>query len=269
MEKYCRNCGNKGHLYRECNNPILSFGIILYYTDDKDNTEIIMIERKDSLAFIEFIRGKYYNINNNDYIQLIIDRMSKEEKQKLLDNTFDELWSNLWLNTDNINYKIKREYSKSKVLFNNLKKKKDFNLKYFIKKSTTNYINNEWELPKGRRENYENNKECAIREVYEETNIKYDMYSLLDYITPINEEYTGINNVRYKHNYYMGKMNQKVNIHINKKNKNQCSEVKNIKWLNEEGCLNLIRNYDENKKDVIKYFFNLIKEIEKYGTLEE
>ena len=269
MERYCRNCGNKGHSYRECNNPILSFGIILYHTDEEDKTEIIMIERKDSLAFIEFIRGKYYNIYNHDYIQLIIDRMSTEEKQRLLENTFDELWTNLWLNTDNINYKIKREYSKSKVLFNNLKDRKDLNLKYFIDHSASNYTNNEWELPKGRRENYENNKECAIREVNEETNIKHEMYSLLDYITPINEEYTGINNVRYKHNYYMGKMKQRVDVYMNEENKDQQSEVRNIKWLTEEEGLNSIRDYDENKKSVIKYFFNLIKEIEKYGTLEE
>ena len=30
MEKYCRNCGNWGHIYKECKNPILSYGIILY-----------------------------------------------------------------------------------------------------------------------------------------------------------------------------------------------------------------------------------------------
>ena len=95
------------------------------------------------------------------------------------------------------------------------------------------------------------------------------MYSLLDYVTPINEEYTGINNVRYKHNYYMGKMKQRVNVYMNEQNKNQQSEVKDIKWLTEEECLNSIRDYDENKKNVIKYFFNLVKEIEKYGTLEE
>jgi hypothetical protein len=94
------------------------------------------------------------------------------------------------------------------------------------------------------------------------------MYSLLEYITPINEEYTGINNVRYKHNYYMGKMKQKVNVYMNEQNNNQQSEVKGIKWLTEEECLSSIRDYDENKKNIIKYFFKLLKEIEKYGTLK-
>ena len=53
MEKYCRNCGNHGHLYHECNNPILSYGVIIYHKDKDDKIEIVMIERKDSLAFID------------------------------------------------------------------------------------------------------------------------------------------------------------------------------------------------------------------------
>ena len=27
---YCGNCGKCGHIYRECNEPIISVGIILY-----------------------------------------------------------------------------------------------------------------------------------------------------------------------------------------------------------------------------------------------
>ena len=64
MEKeiYCNNCGNKGHLYKNCRHPILSYGIILYDDTDKTNLKIVMIERKDSIAYIEFLRGKYKSI---------------------------------------------------------------------------------------------------------------------------------------------------------------------------------------------------------------
>ena len=41
---YCRNCGKKGHKYKECFNPRLSYGIILF----NEKKQIIMIERKDS-----------------------------------------------------------------------------------------------------------------------------------------------------------------------------------------------------------------------------
>ena len=54
MEKYCNNCGNEGHYYRECRYPILSYGIILYDDSEKENIKIVLIERKNSLSYIEF-----------------------------------------------------------------------------------------------------------------------------------------------------------------------------------------------------------------------
>ena len=90
---YCRNCGKKGHKYKECRNPRLSYGIILF----NDKKQIIMIERKDSISFIEFIRGKY-KLGNNEYIQLLFNRMSNLEKEKIKTSTFKELWDNLWYN---------------------------------------------------------------------------------------------------------------------------------------------------------------------------
>ena len=57
MEKYCNNCGNKGHLYRNCRHPILSYGIFIYTKDKNGEYETILVERKDSLAsFQEFSR---------------------------------------------------------------------------------------------------------------------------------------------------------------------------------------------------------------------
>ena len=64
MEKYCNNCGNKGHYYRNCRHPILSYGIILYKENKDNQINIVMVERKDTLAYIEFLRGKYKSIYN-------------------------------------------------------------------------------------------------------------------------------------------------------------------------------------------------------------
>ena len=71
MEKYCNNCGNKGHLYRNCRHPILSYGIFIYTKGKNGEYETILVERKDSLAYIEFLRGKYKYIRNKAYIQLL------------------------------------------------------------------------------------------------------------------------------------------------------------------------------------------------------
>ena len=45
-------------------------------------------------------------------------------------------------------------------------------LETIINECTTDYKSNEWEIPKGRRSGNENNKDCAIRQFNEETNIK-------------------------------------------------------------------------------------------------
>ena len=146
MEKYCNNCGNKGHYYRNCRHPILSYGIFLYKENkEKHNIDIVMVERKDTLAYIEFLRGKYKSIHNTEYIQLLFNRLSIHEKEKLITYEFNELWKMLWIHTDTINRKIQNEYNLSEKLFNGLKKgyynkdKEFINLQYFIDKSDTNY----------------------------------------------------------------------------------------------------------------------------------
>ena len=80
MDKsYCNNCGNYGHVYKNCRHPILSYGIILYHKCKKTNEiKIVMIERKDSLSYIEFLRGKYSSIFNLEYLKLLFSRMSSD-----------------------------------------------------------------------------------------------------------------------------------------------------------------------------------------------
>jgi len=264
MEKYCNNCGNKGHLYRNCRHPILSYGIFVYNKDEKGDYQTILVERKDSLAYIEFLRGKYKSIRNREYIQLLFNRLSQEEKVKLITHEFEELWSMLWIHVETINRKIQNEYKHSMGLFNSLRKGYTdkgelINLQYFIDHSNTDYTSNEWEIPKGRRNHGENNRECAIREFQEETNIPPSSYRLFNNIIPLIEEYTGINNVRYKHVYYIGELIKPCKLYIDKSNKDQYTEIKDIKWANESKANLLIREYNQDKLNVTNEFFNFIK----------
>tara|TARA_B100000686_G_scaffold348271_2_gene438877 strand:- start:717 stop:1568 length:852 start_codon:yes stop_codon:yes gene_type:complete len=271
MDNYCNNCGNYGHIYKNCRHPILSYGIILYNKEKETNIyRILLVERKDSLSYIEFIRGKYKNPLNYDYIHLLVTRMTGEEKKKLLQHDFDTLWKELWIHIDTVNQRIQKEYLKSKIIFNQLKEgniKKDknvYSLQSIIETSSDEYRMNEWEIPKGRRKKYENNKECAIREFREETNIEYKSYQLINNIIPLIEEYRGINNVRYKHIYYIGEINELIKLEVNMENKDQYTEIKNIEWLTEEECYQRIRHYDLNKKGVIQDVFKFLQTDSKY-----
>ncbi len=262
MEKnYCNNCGNYGHTYKLCRHPVLSYGIILFNKDEDGLYRIVMVERKDSISFIEFIRGKY-KINNIEYLNLLFSRLSTNETLKLRDNNFETLWNKLWIHTETINDRIKREYKRSLELFNHLKIREGNNLCDLIKNIKTDYLHNEWEIPKGRRKKHETNKECAIREFNEETNIDTSMYRFFNNIIPLYEEYTGINNVKYKHIYYLAYSDTLYNLKIDQLNKDQYTEIKDIQWLTEEECLQLIRDHDITKRDLIKKLFTFLKNYE-------
>ena len=81
-DEFCNNCGKFGHNTNDCKMPITSIGIILFrYMDDK--LQYLMIRRKDSFGFVDFIRGKY-GTNNDIYLRRIIDEMTISEKDKKL-----------------------------------------------------------------------------------------------------------------------------------------------------------------------------------------
>ena len=73
---FCNNCGKIGHLFHQCKIPITSIGIIAFRIKD-NKIEYLLIRRKDSISFVDFLRGKY-NLNNKYYILKLISRMTKD-----------------------------------------------------------------------------------------------------------------------------------------------------------------------------------------------
>ena len=267
---YCNNCGLKGHMQRDCHNPVLSCGNLIFRKDTEE-PKVLMIQRKDSLCYIEFIRGKY-DVFNIDYIQILIDKFTLDEKRSVINQSFDELWSTLWMidiNTIQKNSDYYKGYEKFKRLSEGFHfKKKDIfiNLQYFIDNSKTNYMMTEWEFPKGRRNHRESDLECAIREFQEETNYNSDDYCLIKNINPFNEEFVGENYVRYKYIYYIGYLtNLEKEIFIDESNKDQVTELKDIKWLTKTEALNIVRDYHHTRVKIINDIFQLIDSLsEKY-----
>jgi hypothetical protein len=63
---YCNNCGIAGHTFNNCKFPITSVGIIAYRYNLRGEREYLLIRRKDTIGYIEFMRGKY-SLNKNAY----------------------------------------------------------------------------------------------------------------------------------------------------------------------------------------------------------
>ena len=242
---YCNNCGNEGHLYRHCRLPVLSYGILCI---DKD--KVLMIQRKDSLSYIEFLRGKY-DIYDSKYLVKLFNGCSLEERDNIKNLSFDELWIKLWFSLDpkKQTERMIKEYNTSKEKFNILKNN---NLNELLDNCDTNYTTPEWEFPKGRRNNRETNIKCATREFEEETDLTDKEYILLDDVAPLSEEYIGSNGVRYKHIYYIAFYKGSRELKINTERYEQYTEISDIAWLSFDDCFKILRNEQLTKKDVLK-----------------
>ena len=83
--QFCNNCGKTGHLYHTCKKPITSSGVICVHKESHLNKYLIIC-RKDTLGYVDFVRGKY-PIYNKTYIQNLFNEMTIQEKHFLLENT--------------------------------------------------------------------------------------------------------------------------------------------------------------------------------------
>ena len=174
---FCNNCGKIGHLFHQCKLPITSIGVICFRIVN-NNIELLLIRRKDSLSFLDFMRGKY-NLENYNYIKKLFNRMTKNEQHLILNNDFDYLWKNLWGNS--INNIYKSEEKLSKIKFYKLKNgyfvdNTNINMKDLIQECNSLYEFPEWGFPKGRRNYQEKDLNCGIREFDEETGYKKKIY---------------------------------------------------------------------------------------------
>lgn len=285
---YCNNCNNYGHLNKKCIYPYTSNGVISFiinkfdikkmdelekYIEKRINENIkeneenienedikfIMVQRKNSLGYIEFIRGKYNeNIMDcneklenllNPSINYLIKQMNVEEINNIINCEFDELWLKLWNNNGIHNNYHLMEYNNSKIKFYLIRQKYK---KEDLKKPA--YSFNEWGFPKGRRNKYENDLECALREFNEETNIKKENLHVFNKINKIQENMIGTNGVKYLHNYFLAYVNDYTEI------KTDNCEIGDIQLLTINECLNLIRPYHIEKKNVLKKIFLIINE---------
>lgn len=258
-ENYCGNCGEEGHTYRRCLAPIISLGVILYKVVDS-KIYYLMVQRRDTLGFVEFMRGKY-NLENSKYIYELFKIMTETERIKLLNNDFDYLWQNLWMNK-NLK-KFQNEYNNSKKKFNILKRGTtidgdELSLLSIHKTVSIFYKTPEWGFPKGRRNNRESDLSCAKREFEEESGYSSSNYLIDNTIEPIIELFSGTNNIRYKHIYYIGLSLEDINLTINKDNFNQVSEISKIKWFEFDEAYTSIRPYNLEKKEVLKKTHELL-----------
>jgi ADP-ribose pyrophosphatase YjhB (NUDIX family) len=215
---------------------------------------------------IEFVRGKY-DVTNFDYIIKLFNMMTFDEKRILREyDSFDMIRTSIGLKKE---YNYKTEYENAKNKFMILKQNPICDqVNSLLDKSYTKWTTPEWGIPKGRRNNWETDIECAIREFVEETGIKYKNINVYRNIKPVEELYTGINGVIYKHIYFIADIKDTPDSHenINRVEKGGFInyEISNIKLFSLTESHKLIRPYYVSKLNAIKKGFQITEAISTY-----
>lgn len=293
----CANCGGGGHTFRACDLPITSFGVVCFRrvphhdttTSERgvghegDEQEFLLVQRKDSLCYVEFIRGKY-SLQNRGYVSRLLSNMTHGERTRLLTLSFDDLWCNFW--KDDRSKRFMNEYNQSRTRFEALRtgfglrtaasgEIVDVDLASLISTSAPGYEETEWGFPKGRRNIDESDIDCAMREFTEETGVLgTDVLSVRPF-KAFEETFVGSNKVRYRHVYYVFEAISQdllqgeegsgpprpVSIH-------QSREISRVAWFTRDEVLARIRVSNVERREMFNKLCNYVHtaSVQKPGT---
>lgn len=211
-----------------------------------------MVKRKDSMAYMEFIRGKY-DPSDSAYIQRLMKNMTKQEQERIVTSDFDTLWTTLWgIGRDTHS----TEYFTAKQHYETI------NRKSLVEQVPSVFTEPEWGFPKGRRSKGETDLECAVREFWEETNIKSDVYTVIPTIS-FTEVFTGTNDVKYKHIYFVALLKDS-SLLPNEKNltSTQRREVSEVGWKTFSEAKEITRPHYTERKKILIQLERIIQEYE-------
>jgi 8-oxo-dGTP pyrophosphatase MutT (NUDIX family) len=245
---YCNNCGKQGHTFQNCRMPIASFGVVLFRTV-AGARQYLMIRRKDTLGYIDFMRGKY-SVTNKPYIMNMVKQMTGAEKQRLRELSFPEAMAR----SARAPYGPEERASRDK--FNTLVTGavscgEEYTLASMLDESDARFprwTEPEWGFPKGRRNYRERDYECALREFEEETGYSRDLVRNISNVLPFDEVFTGSNYRSYKHKYYLMYISPADSA---KSSGFEEAEVSSMRWMSYDECMTCIRPYNTEKKRML------------------
>jgi len=275
--QHCTNCGLTGHVFRNCLSPVTSYGLIaVRYQDDthitslfsptvsngNDSIQFLMIQRKDSLSFVEFIRGKY-SLHDDTYIAKLLRGMTQKEQELLLTKTFSELWFEVWGESSSVR-SHRADYESSERRYALIAER----LPSLVHENRSKWTEPEWGFPKGRRNPYETDIGCAIREFQEETGLNAKDFTILHNTNSISETFFGSNQVHYCHKYYIAICHKSIEVEMNINNFHMTREVGDIKWCSLDEATSKIRPDNVEKREILLKAGKIMKNFHPVSTSE-
>jgi len=225
--------------------------------------QVLMIQRKDSLGFMDIMRGKY-KVNEPAYIRKQIRGMTKLERDNLEKMDFEDMWHLLWGSDaeSSERYAHDRIVSRQKLAELRagieLPSGEKYNLSDLLRQEPVLYDTPEWGFPKGRREPRETDIQCAFRELEEETSITEHEILKVTNVSPLIEQFYGSNGIHYRHSYFLAQYVGERQISFDALNSEMTREIGKLAWKNEEDAFKILRPENKEKHTVLRQVFGLL-----------
>lgn len=178
---------------------IISYGLIAFYVESSTNKiKYILHQQRDTFYYVTLIRGVY-----NQYHELpnILSNMTIDERKRVRDYSFDELWNDMFINKHNNIFK--KCYTSAKHKYDKIKGV----LPLLLDNTESIVIEPPWGFPKGKKNKMtESDKTCIIREFEEETCLCIKNSVIINDDEIYNEKYTGTDGKEYMSFYYVGEI---------------------------------------------------------------
>jgi 8-oxo-dGTP pyrophosphatase MutT (NUDIX family) len=220
---------------------------------ENQKLEFLLIQRRDSLGFIELMRGRYKS-TDIDYIRLHMNGITADERRRYCEGPFEELWNSMW-GLDH-SHLYKNEYETAKAKWEQIHRGYDvagktWSAKIIADSCEPAFDTPEWGFPKGRRDGNETDLECALREMREETGLSETDVEIVHNLEALNETFFGSNQVHYCHKYYLAVCDTRFDVSMNYANPHMNREIGNIQWLPLDAALSKIRPDSVEKREIL------------------
>jgi 8-oxo-dGTP pyrophosphatase MutT (NUDIX family) len=209
-----------------------SYGLLVFFPDRNGKICYHIAQRRDTYAYIQFIRGKLAFDKLPKYFSL----MTIPEKERLKSASFEDLWIDLHNSDEKMNSNL---YFDAQQLFS---KYKSSGLIQRLCDETPSAEQLDWCIPKGRKKHPdEPGIICALREYREETNNNCWL-DICD-LDPLYDELT-IENHTYKSLYFVAKTkyltNRRLNFGGSLRPNTLTNETNDAVWAPVEKCEKLL-----------------------------
>jgi 8-oxo-dGTP pyrophosphatase MutT (NUDIX family) len=186
-------------------------------------TEILLIRKRFTYAFSEFVHGRYSSSSNDEILELL-NMTTVEEKVDLMSMCFSQIWYRIWLNS-----RHRANYVESKLKFESTFLR-DGGVRLRRLLAAARHATCIWEIPKGRKNGRgESSVQCAAREFYEETAVGKNSYRLLPGAVRLQQYMDS--GTQYINKYFIAVAKHRFEPRISFARKEQVDELGDIRWM--------------------------------------